>query len=236
MVRYSVIGEKNPREIVLLRGKGCVWKKCTFCDYHLDCSPDEEANFALNQSVLSQVSGCTGTLEVINSGSFEELDTRTRQLILDVCGQKKITKLHFESHWLFHRQAAETKKHFEEMGITVKRKIGVETFDTDMRERIFCKGIGNRTPQEIASWFEEACLLQGVEGQTLESMQRDIEIGLSCFERICINIMNENNMPIHPDKKLIEQFYTRLYPVYKDNARVDILMENTEFGVGEKSE
>ena len=38
MIRYSVITEKNPREIVLLRGSGCVWKKCAFCDYHLDAS------------------------------------------------------------------------------------------------------------------------------------------------------------------------------------------------------
>ena len=37
MERYSVITEKNPREIVLLRGAGCAWRRCRFCDYHLDC-------------------------------------------------------------------------------------------------------------------------------------------------------------------------------------------------------
>ena len=53
MVRYSVITDKNPREIVLLRGFGCAWKKCTFCDYHLDCSPDAAANLALNRTALA---------------------------------------------------------------------------------------------------------------------------------------------------------------------------------------
>lgn len=32
MTRYSVIEDKNPREIVLLRGRGCAWKRCRFCD------------------------------------------------------------------------------------------------------------------------------------------------------------------------------------------------------------
>ena len=34
--RYSIITEKNPREITLLRGNGCKWLKCRFCNYHLD--------------------------------------------------------------------------------------------------------------------------------------------------------------------------------------------------------
>ena len=57
MVRYSILHEKNPREIVLLRGTGCRWRKCTFCDYHLDSSPDEAENWRLNQEVLQQVTG-----------------------------------------------------------------------------------------------------------------------------------------------------------------------------------
>ena len=33
MERYSVITEKNRREIVLLRAFPCAWGKCSFCDY-----------------------------------------------------------------------------------------------------------------------------------------------------------------------------------------------------------
>ena len=72
--RYSVIREKNKREIVMLRGSGCKWKRCTFCDYHFDASPDEEANFRLNEQELNKVPGLYHKLEVINSGSFCDLD------------------------------------------------------------------------------------------------------------------------------------------------------------------
>ena len=41
MQRYSTITEKNPREIVLLRGRGCRYRRCAFCDYHEDASCDE---------------------------------------------------------------------------------------------------------------------------------------------------------------------------------------------------
>ncbi len=55
MERYSIILEKNPREIVLLRGKGCIYRKCSFCDYHLDRGEDAE-NYILNREVLSHLS------------------------------------------------------------------------------------------------------------------------------------------------------------------------------------
>lgn len=87
-IRYSVITEKNPREIVMLRGSGCVWKRCRFCDYHLDKSSDEAANFALNREQLLQITGQYHKLEVINSGSFVDLDEQTIALIEEICLKK----------------------------------------------------------------------------------------------------------------------------------------------------
>ena len=75
--RYSFIDDKNPREIVLLRGSGCKWRRCRFCNYHLDFSHDQAANDTLNASVLAHVTGRSGVLEVINSGSFSDLSTTT---------------------------------------------------------------------------------------------------------------------------------------------------------------
>ena len=72
-VRYSVITEKNPREIVMLRGSGCRFLRCRFCDYHLDSSRDQVANDRINKEALSHVTGQYHSLEVINSGSFLEL-------------------------------------------------------------------------------------------------------------------------------------------------------------------
>lgn len=234
MERYSIINEKNPREIVLLRGKGCKWKKCTFCDYHLDRSDDEEENYRLNSKVLSRVTGEYGTLEAINSGSFCELDDRTLSHIEEICHVKNIGTLHFESHYIYKNQAIEAKKHFAQSGITLKIKTGVETFDTEYREKIMRKGFGLADAESIAEYADEICLLFGLKGQTEKSMKKDIETGLKYFERVCINIMNHNSTKIKPDNKVIKLFAEKVAPLYIENDRVDILMDNLDFGVGTK--
>lgn len=232
LVRYSVITDKNPREIVLLRGSGCRYKKCRFCDYHLDFSRNEKENFELNKGILSKVTGIYQSLEVINSGSFPELDIETMKEIENVCVRKGITQLRFEVHWMYHKHVKKWKEHFKEKGVTLKIKMGVETFDEAFRKDVFDKGMEHVLPKEIASVADEVCLLFGVTGQTLESMTEDIETGLKLFERICINIMVENSTEIHPDNNVIEMFMKNLYPKYIDNPRVDILLHNTDFGVG----
>lgn len=231
-VRYSVITEKNPREIVMLRGRGCAWLRCTFCDYHTDCSRDEAENFALNKSVLDNVSGIYKTLEVINSGSFAELDESTMEYISMLCAEKGITQVHFESHWMYRSKIPALRRRFSEKGIRLKLKIGVESFDARYREEILKKGIDEENPALIAADFDECCLLQGLAGQTAESMSRDIETGLRHFERVCVNIMQPNSTDIAPDQAVIDVFVKDIYPEYIKNSRVDILLENTDFGVG----
>ena len=232
MPRYSVITDKNPREIVLLRGDGCKWRKCTFCDYHFDFSKNIEENYCLNQSVLQEVTGTYKKLEVINSGSFCDLDSKTMLLIKEVCVEKGITEIHFECHWIHREEITSLRAYFSDASIEVKIKLGVETFDADYRENRLRKGISTTDVTEIAQYADEVCLLFGLEGQTLTSMRTDIETGLSYFERICINIMVENSTKIKPCKETIELFMTELYPLYRENPRVDILLNNTDFGVG----
>ena len=233
MERYSVIAEKNPREIVLLRGSGCQWRKCSFCDYHLDFSKDEAANFELNRSVLEKVTGKYGRLEVINSGSFCDLDKQTRFYIRKLCREKGISSIHFECHWMHRQQVPALREEYEKAGIHVKVKIGVESFEREFRENIMRKGIDESNPAVIAKNFNEVCLLFGLTGQTAETMLRDVETGLAYFERVCINIMVENTTKVRPDKSVIEVFMEKIYPKYRENARVDILLNNTDFGVGE---
>ena len=230
--RYSIITSKNPREIVLLRGSGCKWRKCTFCDYHLDFSMDEQSNFDLNKEVLSKVSGVYHKLEVINSGSFCDMGERTIQLIVDTCLAKNITQVHFECHYMHRDEVPKAKKLFKDNGIVLKIKTGVETFDIDYRENVMKKGFGGALPQDIAQYADEVCLLFGLKGQTAESMKNDIETGLKYFERVCVNIMTPNTTSINPDENVIDIFSKQVAPLYINNERVDILMENTDFGVG----
>lgn len=230
--RYSVIEEKNPREIVLLRGNGCKWRRCRFCDYHVDFSLNEQENFWLNQRVLQQVTGQFKRLEVINSGSFCDLNGQTMAEIIRVCQEKKIDCVYFECHWLHRELISALKKRFAEAGITVKMKIGVETFNSLFRESYLDKGMGNADAAEIAEYFDQVCLLMGLPGQTRESMLTDLTLGLKHFERVCVNIMVQNTKPILPDPQVIKLFKEEIYPLYTDNPRVDILLNNTDFGVG----
>ncbi|MEE1281639.1 MAG: radical SAM protein, partial [Acutalibacteraceae bacterium] len=170
MERYSVITDKNPREIVLLRGSGCKWRKCTFCDYHLDFSKKQDDNFEINAEVLSKVTGLYGKLEVINSGSFCDLDDKTIKLIIDTCIKNKIATVHFECHYIHRAEVEKIKKLFSGNNIAVKIKTGVETFDVNYRENILKKGFGSATPQNITEYADEVCLLFGLTGQTEESM------------------------------------------------------------------
>lgn len=232
-VRYSVITEKNPREIVMLRGSGCKWRRCKFCDYHLDFSPDAAANFRLNKAVLAQVRGTYGKLEVINSGSVVDLDENTLALIKSICQEKRIHELHFECHYMHRDALPACRSWFADAGIDVKIKIGVETFDADYRENILDKGIDERDPARIAAGFDEVCLLFGLSGQTAASMKADIETGLLYFERVCVNLMTENSTAIKPDAEVRADFMQNIYPFYRKNPRVDILLNNTDFGVGQ---
>lgn len=230
--RYSVIENKNPREILLLRGRGCGWRRCTFCDYHLDFGLDEEANYQINATELKRVTGKYKKLEVINSGSFPELDEKTISLIRQICCDKQITELHVEFHWMYREQIAGFRAYFAEKDIVLKVKLGVESFDYSFRENVLKKGIDTRDPEVIAKYADEVCLLFGLSGQTTESMKTDIDTGLRYFERVCVNIMVENSTKIKPDAEVIQAFRRELYDAYINDARVDILMENTEFGVG----
>ena len=111
-IRYSLSPDSDPgTEMVLLQGRGCFWKKCSFCDYYFDSACDEQS-VPLNESVLAHVTGETGRLTVINSGSWFELPEQTRELILRICREKEISELSTETHWAY---AQRTRKLREEL-------------------------------------------------------------------------------------------------------------------------
>lgn len=232
MERYSIITEKNQREIVLLRGSGCKWRRCTFCDYHLDFSSNENENYEINRKVLSKVTGKFGKLEVINSGSFCDLDANTIELIRVICRNKNIHTLHFECHYMHRDAVPKIKSFFAENGINVHIKTGVETFNIEFRENQMKKGFGNADPNQISEYADEVCLLFGLSGQSKESMEKDIETGLKYFNRVCVNIMTPNTTNVKPNENVIRIFKDEIAPKYLNNPRVDILFENTDFGVG----
>lgn len=231
MERYSKITTKNKREIVLLQGRGCAYGKCVFCDYHLDKSADDKANFLLDKQVLANVTGEFGRLEVINSGSVFELGDDTLRLIREICRGKNIGTVHFEAHYMYKEEIPQLRRMFE--SVSLKMKLGLETFDYHMREDILRKGIDETDPKRIAENFDEANLLFGIDGQSVEAMRRDIQLGLKHFERLCVNIMCENSTKIKPSAEVISDFMREIYPEIREHKRIDILLNNTDFGVGD---
>lgn len=229
MNRYSVIDGKNPREIVLLKGFPCVWGKCAFCDYIADNSQNEEEMTALNNAALSKVTGCTGALEIINSGSCFELPRETLFKIRKIAIQKKIGRLFFESHWIYRKRLQEMR---DFMKIPIVFITGVETFNYDFRERVLNKHAGFRSPEEVAAYFDSACLLVGIQGQTQEMIEFDIDALKRCFSYGTVNIFTENSTPLRRDEALIEWFRKK-YGFLEDCPHIDVLYENTAFGVGD---
>ena len=227
MERYALIHTVLPREFVLLQGRGCKWKKCTFCDYHEDVSADP---FAVNREVLAQVQGVYGVLDVINSGSVMELDDQTVEMIKQVVKEKKIHTLWFEAHYMYKNQLAKFAEQFK--GLHVKFRCGVESFDGQLREQ-WSKGIASSvTATDVAKYFQGVCLLCCTEGDSRERILRDIALAEQYFEYASLNVFCENTTAVKRDEELVKWFVDELYPKLKDSDKIEVLVENTDLGVG----
>ena len=227
MDRYALIHTKIPREFVLLQGTGCRWRKCTFCDYHEDVS---ERPFEVNEPVLRQVTGQYGVLDVINSGSAMELDEETIALIKEVVKKKRIHTLWFEAHYMYRKKLAFFAKQFAPT--KVKFRCGVETFDPILRDA-WKKGIPSSVSvQEIAQYFQGICLLCCTQGETKEHILKDIELAKDHFEYFSVNVFCNNHTSVKQDKDLATWFAKEVYPLIKDEPGIEVLMENTDLGVG----
>lgn len=229
MDRYSVIENKNQREIVLLKGFPCVWGKCSFCDYIADNSTSEEEINNINFEVLKSVTGKYGVLEVINSGSAFELPKKTLQIIKDVIREKNIKKLFLESHWCYRNRLNEMREFF---GIPIIYKIGVESFDYDFRNKFLNKNANFISVEEVKRYFDSPCMMVGINGQTKEMIDKDMEIVLNNFDHATINIFTPNTSKLERDMELIKWFREK-YSFLDENPNIEVLYNNTDFGVGD---
>lgn len=224
--RYSVIETGFRREFILLQGTGCRWRKCTFCDYYLDTSPDP---YAVNAPVLEEVTGRYGVLDVINSGSAMEFDDRTIALIAETVRKRNIEDLWFETHWMYRSELEAFSAHFP---CRVHYRIGVESFNPDLRIR-WKKGIGRDvTPEMIREYFEGVCLLAGMEGQTEDDIMESVEIAERLFDYYSVNLFCPNSSAEKRNEELCRIFAAELAPIIRRSSKAEVLIENTDLGVG----
>ena len=227
MERYSLIRSVLPREFVLLQGTGCRWKRCTFCDYHGDVSDDP---FAVNREVLAQVQGVYGVLDIINSGSAMELDSQTIAYIQHIVELRHIHTLWFEAHYMYRHQLAKFAEQFQ--GVTVKFRCGIESFDGALRKE-WNKGVASDVcVKEVAKYFQGVCLLCCTKGDTQERILKDIAWAEQYFEYASVNVFCENSTRVKRDDKLAKWFVDEVYPELKQSKKIEILINNTDLGVG----
>lgn len=225
--RYSVIKEKFPREFVLLRGTGCFWKKCTFCDYYHDASDNP---FETNHKVIKQITGKFGVLDVTNSGSPMELDAKTVAALAECVRECGIKEIWFEGHWAYRYHLGDFAKKFE--GAVVKFRTGVETFNPQLRS-LWNKGIPEDVlPGDVAKYFSGVCLLVGTKHQTFENICEDIKIAEKYFEHYIVNVFVPNSTAVKQNSELIKKFVNEVYPALKKSPKSEVLLNNTDFGVG----
>ena len=227
MERYALIHSVLPREFVLLQGTGCRWKRCTFCDYHGDVSDNP---FAVNNEVLTRVQGVYGVLDVINSGSAMELDAQTIEMIKEVVKERNIHTLWFEAHYMYKNQLARFAEQFD--GVEVKFRCGVESFDGNLREQ-WQKGIAAHvTVEDVAKYFQGVCLLCCSEGDSKERILRDIALAEQYFEYASVNVFCENTTTVKRDDELAKWFVEEVFPDLRESKKIEILINNTDLGVG----
>ncbi len=227
MDRYSLIDSKLPREMLLLQGLGCRWKGCTFCDYYHDVSQDP---YLVNAPVLDSVSGKYGVLDIINSGSAMEFDTRTIEHIKEVVHRCGIHTLWFEAHYMYRHRLSEFAEGFAPA--QVKFRCGIESFDGKLR-KAWNKGVAeNVKAKDVAKYYHGVCLLCCVEGQSREQILNDIAQAEEHFEYYSVNLFCNNTTAVRRDDELARWFEAEVYPSLKDNPKAEVLLNNTDLGVG----
>ena len=159
-----------------------------------------------------------------------ELDGETVELIKAVVQKKKIHTLWFEAHFMYRNRLAEFAAQFAPA--EVKFRCGVESFSPEQRKR-WNKGVPSWAgPEEVAKYFKGVCLLCCTDDDSRERILADIETAKRYFEYFSVNLFCNNGTPVKRDESLVQWFKSEVYPVIKDDPAIEVLVDNTDLGVG----
>lgn len=229
LVRYAKYLGKNPREVVLLKGLPCVWSRCTFCDYIDDNTTDQAQIRQVAHEELAKVTGEFGRLQVINSGSIQELPRFLQEQIRDLMKQRGITEFWTESYWAYRKDYAQTRAFFE---VPTHLFLGVETFDDQLRNVVLNKSMKWDSPDEVAALTDSICLMVGFRGQTREIIRRDVDLMLTKFKYGIINLFTENRLSEGLMDDQIKAWFREEFASLENEPNINVLWHNTDFGVG----
>lgn len=229
LVRYARITRKLPREIVLLRGLPCIWSRCTFCDYIDDNTTDEAEIDRVADEALGRVTGEFGRLEVINSGSIQELPLRVRERIREIIKARGIGEFICESYWAYRREFDEARAFF---GVPTRIKVGIETFDHRLRNIVLNKAMPFDSVEDVARLTDTICLLVGFRGQTRDTVRRDIDLLLKHFRYGCVNLFSPNRKSQALIDHELLAWFREEFAALDEHPTIEVLWTNSDFGVG----
>ena len=88
------------------------------------------------------------------------------------------------------------------------------------------------TAEEVAAYFQGVCLLCCTQGDSQERIRRDIALAEQYFEYASVNLFCENTTHVKRDNDLANWFVQEVYPQLKQSEKIEILIDNTDLGVG----
>lgn len=229
MQRYSIVEDKIPREILLLKSFPCLYGKCSFCNYILDNSTSLTEIESANYDIIEKITGKFGVIEVLNSGSVFELPNSILEAIKAKVDKLKIHTIYFETYYGYRKRLQEIRDYFPNQEI--RFRIGIETFDDEFRERVLNKPFPTDNLEELASQFYACCLLICVTGQSKEQIINDIKIAQENFREITVNVFINNDTKVTRDESLVKWFVNDIYPDIKNTVNMEILIDNKDLGV-----
>lgn len=159
-----------------------------------------------------------------------ELDPLTIKMIKEVVKEKNIHTLWFEAHYMYKNKLSKFAEQFE--GVEVKFRCGIESFDAALRSQ-WKKGVKDDVmPEDVAKYFQGVCLLCCTEGDSQERILRDIALAKAYFEYASVNVFCENSTAVKRDEELVKWFVDVVYPQLQQSDKIEVLVENTDLGVG----
>ena len=116
--------------------------------------------------------------------------------------------------------------------VRVKFRCGIESFSPGQRAR-WNKGVpASVTATDVAHHFDGVCLLCCTADDSRERIIADIETARRHFEYFSVNVFCNNNTAVKRNDELAQWFAKEVYPVIKDYPGVEVLLNNTDLGVG----
>jgi uncharacterized protein YnzC (UPF0291/DUF896 family) len=160
------------------------------------------------------------------------LPEKTIARIIKLSQEKKIESLFFEAHWMYRKQLEAFRHQFKNKVYFIT---GIETFNDNFRNRVLKKGISFKNFEEIKKYFQSICIMVGIKGQTKEMIKTDVDMAVENFDRVTFNLYIENGSTIKPDYDL-QKWFCENFSWLKNKKGVDVLVKNTDFGVGAENE